>query len=96
MNDGPSFWDRFSVIAAYGVKLALLDSDWEAEFCRVSEAHPKVLAYTKNHCPNHAGGENVAADGGGRVWHRTRIHRVKPGATPTATRRVLSLMVAMP
>lgn len=31
------------------VNWVLLDSDWEAEFCRVAEAHPKVLAYTKNH-----------------------------------------------
>jgi type III restriction enzyme len=27
----------------------ILDSDWEAEFCRVAEAHPRVLAYVKNH-----------------------------------------------
>ena len=27
----------------------MLDSDWEAEFCRVAESHPKVVAYTKNH-----------------------------------------------
>jgi type III restriction enzyme len=27
----------------------ILDSEWEAEFCRVAEAHPKVLAYVKNH-----------------------------------------------
>jgi len=27
----------------------MLDSDWEAEFCRVAEAHPKVIAYVKNH-----------------------------------------------
>lgn len=27
----------------------ILDSDWEAEFCRVAEAHPQVLAYVKNH-----------------------------------------------
>jgi type III restriction enzyme len=27
----------------------ILDSDWEAEFCRVAEAHAKVLAYVKNH-----------------------------------------------
>lgn len=31
------------------VNYAVLDSDWEAEFCRVAEAHPKVLAYVKNH-----------------------------------------------
>jgi type III restriction enzyme len=27
----------------------VLDSDWEAEFCRVAEAHPRVRAYVKNH-----------------------------------------------
>ena len=31
------------------VNWALLDSDWEAEFCRVAEAHPRALAYVKNH-----------------------------------------------
>jgi type III restriction enzyme len=27
----------------------ILDSDWEAEFCRVAESHPKVRAFVKNH-----------------------------------------------
>ena len=27
----------------------ILDSDWEAEFCRVAESHPRVKAYVKNH-----------------------------------------------
>jgi type III restriction enzyme len=27
----------------------ILDSDWEAEFCRAAESHPRVLAYVKNH-----------------------------------------------
>lgn len=27
----------------------ILDSDWEAEFCRVAELHPQVKAYVKNH-----------------------------------------------
>lgn len=27
----------------------VLDSDWEGEFCRVAESHPKVRAYVKNH-----------------------------------------------
>ena len=26
----------------------VLDSDWEAEFAQVAEAHPRVLAYVKN------------------------------------------------
>jgi type III restriction enzyme len=31
------------------VNWVILDSDWEAEFCRVAEAHPHVRAYVKNH-----------------------------------------------
>jgi type III restriction enzyme len=31
------------------VNWVVLDSDWEAEFCRVAEEHPQVLAYVKNH-----------------------------------------------
>jgi type III restriction enzyme len=31
------------------VDWVILDSDWEGEFCRVAEEHPKVRAYVKNH-----------------------------------------------
>jgi type III restriction enzyme len=31
------------------VNWVILDSDWEAEFCRVAESHAKVRAYVKNH-----------------------------------------------
>jgi type III restriction enzyme len=31
------------------INWVVLDSDWEAEFCRVVEAHPKVRGYVKNH-----------------------------------------------
>lgn len=31
------------------INWVILDSDWEAEFCRVAEAHPQVQAYVKNH-----------------------------------------------
>jgi type III restriction enzyme len=31
------------------VNWVVLDSDWEAEFCRVAERHPRVKAYVKNH-----------------------------------------------
>ena len=31
------------------INWVILDSGWEGEFCRVAEAHPKVLAYVKNH-----------------------------------------------
>ncbi len=30
------------------VNWIVCDSDWEAEFCRTAEAHPRVLAYVKN------------------------------------------------
>ncbi|HVX04521.1 MAG TPA: DEAD/DEAH box helicase family protein [Rhodanobacteraceae bacterium] len=30
------------------VNWVILDSDWEGEFCRVAEAHPRVIAYVKN------------------------------------------------
>ena len=31
------------------INWVVLDSDWEAEFCRVAESHPRVNAYVKNH-----------------------------------------------
>ena len=31
------------------INWVILDSDWEAEFCRVAEAHPRVRSYVKNH-----------------------------------------------
>ncbi|MET4337035.1 MULTISPECIES: BPTD_3080 family restriction endonuclease [unclassified Bradyrhizobium] len=31
------------------VNWVICDSDWEAEFCRVAEANPRVRAYVKNH-----------------------------------------------
>ena len=31
------------------INWVILDSDWEAEFCRVAEAHARVRAYVKNH-----------------------------------------------
>ena len=31
------------------INWVILDSDWEAEFCRVAESHPRVRAYAKNH-----------------------------------------------
>jgi len=31
------------------INWVILDSDWEAEFCRVAENHPRVRAYVKNH-----------------------------------------------
>lgn len=31
------------------INWVVCDSDWEAEFCRVAEHHPRVRAYVKNH-----------------------------------------------
>ena len=45
------------------VNWVILDSDWEAEFCRVAESHPRVHSYVKNHSlgfevPYRLGSEN--------------------------------------
>jgi type III restriction enzyme len=42
-------WDTCGPPPKDHVNWVVLDSDWEAEFCRVAESHPKVVAYTKNH-----------------------------------------------
>jgi type III restriction enzyme len=42
-------WDTAGPPPKNHVNWVMLDSDWEAEFCRVAESHPKVIAYTKNH-----------------------------------------------
>ena len=45
----------------------ILDSDWEAEFCRVAEDHPRVLSYVKNH--------NLGFEAPYRYASETRIYR---------------------
>ncbi len=42
-------WDASGPPPKNHVNWVVLDSDWEAELCRVAEAHSKVVAYTKNH-----------------------------------------------
>ncbi|MBW0004511.1 MAG: DEAD/DEAH box helicase family protein [Hyphomicrobiales bacterium] len=42
-------WDTSGPPPKNQVNWVVLDSDWEAEFCRVAEGHPNVIAYTKNH-----------------------------------------------
>ena len=49
------------------VNWVVLDSDWEAEFCRVVEAHPRVHAYVKNHS---LGFEVPYSDGGTQRRYR--------------------------
>ena len=49
-NPTPSKRSRYETDAARcHVNWAILDSDWEAEFCRIAESHPQVRAYVKNH-----------------------------------------------
>ncbi len=45
----------------------VLDSDWEAEFCRVAESHPHVQAYVKNH--------NLGLEVPYRCGSETRMYR---------------------
>jgi len=45
----PDRWDTSGPPPKNHVNWVILDSDWEAEFCRVAETHPRVVAYTKNH-----------------------------------------------
>ncbi|MBS0165385.1 MAG: DEAD/DEAH box helicase family protein [Nitrospira sp.] len=50
VNFNTSRRDRWETDAKRShVNWVILDSDWEGEFCRVAEAHPKVRAYVKNH-----------------------------------------------
>jgi type III restriction enzyme len=49
------------------INWVVLDSDWEAEFCRVAESHPTVMAYTKNH--------NLGLEVPYRYGSETRIYR---------------------
>ena len=50
VNFNTSREDRYETDARRcHINWIILDSDWEAEFCRVAEAHPKVAAYVKNH-----------------------------------------------
>jgi type III restriction enzyme len=49
------------------VNWVILDSDWEGEFCRVAESHPRVKAYVKNH--------NLGLDVPYRYGSEMRIYR---------------------
>jgi type III restriction enzyme len=42
-------WDTGGPPPKNHLNWVILDSDWEGEFCRVAEAHPKVVSYVKNH-----------------------------------------------
>lgn len=42
-------WETIGPPPKCHVNWVICDSDWEAEFCRVAEGHPRVKAYVKNH-----------------------------------------------
>ncbi len=42
-------WDTSGPPPKCHINWVVLDSDWESEFCRVAESHPRVRAYVKNH-----------------------------------------------
>ena len=48
------------------VNYVVYDSGWEAEFCRVAEAHPSVVSYVKNH--------NLGLEVPYRIGSRTRAY----------------------
>ena len=60
-------WDTSGPPPKCPLNWVILDSDWEAEFCRVAEAHPRVLAYVKNH--------NLGLDVPYRYGSEMRIYR---------------------
>jgi type III restriction enzyme len=60
-------WDTSGPPAKCHLNRIVLDSDWEAEFCRAAEAHPRVLAYVKNH---NLGFEVPYLFGGEVRWYR--------------------------
>ena len=45
----PDRWETGGPPPKCHINWVVLDSDWEAEFCRVAESHPKVISYVKNH-----------------------------------------------
>ena len=49
------------------INWVILDSDWEAEFCRVAESHPRVRSYVKNH--------NLGLEVPYRYGSETRVYR---------------------
>jgi type III restriction enzyme len=60
-------WDTSGPPPKNHVNWVLLDSDWEGEFCRVAESHPRVIAYTKNH--------NLGLEVPYRYGSETRMYR---------------------
>ena len=60
-------WETIGPPPKCQLNWVILDSDWESEFCRVAEAHPRVKAYVKNH--------NLGLDVPYRYGSETRAYR---------------------
>ncbi len=60
-------WDTSGPPPKCHLNWIVLDSDWEAEFCRAAESHPRVIAYVKNH---NLGFEVPYVYGGEVRWYR--------------------------
>jgi type III restriction enzyme len=68
VNFNTSRKDRWETDASRcHINWIILDSDWEAEFCRVAESHPSVRSYVKNH--------NLGLDVPYRYGSENRIYR---------------------
>ncbi len=66
-NTSRSRWDTSGPPPKNHVNWVIYDSEWEAELCRVVEAQPQVVAYTKNH--------NLGLDVPYRYGSGTRTYR---------------------
>ena len=93
-------WDTSGPPPKNHVNWVICDSDWEAEFCRVAESHPKVVAYTKNHSlglevPYRYGSEarKYRPDFIVLVDDRSSPDGDSAGTTPTASDDLLRLVV---
>jgi type III restriction enzyme len=60
------------------INWVVCDSDWEAEFCRVAESHPRVRGYVKNH--NLACSSSSAS----RTSRSRRLEKARSGSRSTA------------
>lgn len=73
-------WETLGPPPKCHLNWVILDSDWEAEFCRVAESHPRVSSYVKNHnlgleVPYQMGGIN-------RMYRPDYIVRIDDGNGP--------------
>ena len=78
-------WDTSGPPPKNHVNWAICDSGWETEFCRVAEAHPQVVRYTKNYKHGLRGALSLRVGGaplraGLRRGGRRRLRTRRPAA----------------